>query len=188
MRVRPNSSTSLDASSIVNLRDAPAKDLATDFAINSSRQRSPRLTPASPMSYTIEAITSAAFCPEIMAGTASIFHVSGPNSSISKPCLSRIDLNVLRRADSSGEKCTVSGIRSGCEDAVPDSGLCAAISFSNAIRSCAACGLSVTIPASVSIRRYPDSVFASTLKNFQGPVEDASGGVWSLVIQRNCCR
>ena len=108
---------------------------------------------------------------------ASIFHVSGPNSSISNPCLTRMCLKFFSLADSNGEKWTVSGMSSGWEAVIPvvsEPESNADISFSNAMRSCAACGLSVTIPASVSISRYPESVQARTLKNFQGPEEDES--------------
>ena len=69
-------------------------------------------------------------------------------------------------ANSTGENCTVLGISRLCDAVL--SAYCACSRRSKAMRSLAAIGFMVIIPASVSISRYPDADWARNLKYLQG--------------------
>ena len=110
MRQAQSSSTSFTAPSSVRASEAPAKDLAMDFAISSSRQRSPRFAPPSARSPAIVGRIAEGERDPIVCGTESILNVSRPNYSSWKPIAEMIGSEALMRAASTGDKWTVSGI------------------------------------------------------------------------------
>ena len=86
IRQEQSSSTSFVAASGVKRIGAPANERATDFAISSSRQRSPpRRCPGSERSREIVASRSAAESDEAICGMASILKVFCPNGSSANP-------------------------------------------------------------------------------------------------------
>ena len=84
-----------------------------DFAISSSRQRSPRLAPLSERSPAMVERIAEGDSEPINCGTASILNVSRPNSSSWKPIATIVGRDALMRAASTGERWTVSGMRRG---------------------------------------------------------------------------